>query len=656
MVEHLSQCDKFAWDHETRSEDFEKYPDGALRTMTMRSDLVSFATPDMVSYVVPLGMVTIPCLPERDFFDAIRPVMENNRIKHLGWNSCFDQHAMANYDVWVANVIDVMVMGYILDTVRSNSLKDRCSDAGMQLSKYDFKTYWKARHSHITGEKAKRAKSLTFEDLKQLEKEYVSYSAEDAEATMLLYNLYEEELAKQPIRHRLFYKLRNPAAVRTIFNMERRGMRVDVDFLTKQADAVKSAMEEAEAKVYEEAGSHFNIGSTKVLGDILYNQLGLPVLKITERGANSTDADALAGLAQRGYKIAQRIVEHRRLSKLYGTYLSPESKLAKQVYEWGHIHGSFNATGTRTGRLSSSSPNMQNFPKSTEKNYHFRKAFVPSAPRYKIIGGDYAQIELRVVAHLSQDHEMCLEYLKDARLWELTNQGVTLQQAVEIVGAQSDLHQATANACGSSRNSAKAINFGIIYCMYSKSLAYTLTRASWDAMVDNGEAESWDDSIHNVPEWLAKEYIEGYFRKYRGIAAYQEAIGRKVDLQGYIETRYGFRRHLPDAFSSDPYLRSAARRQGVNTTVQGHVGELMLHCMSRAEKNRSLRRMGFRLLSQVHDEVIGEAPEETAEDCRNILVSIFQNPAPCTEAYPFAGYRVPLLFDARIADSWHDAH
>lgn len=257
------------------------------------------------------------------------------------------------------------------------------------------------------------------------------------------------------------------------------------------------------------------------------------------------------------------------------------------------------------------------------------------------------------MAHMSMDPVMCAEYRKDLELKDALERGIPIQEAEKMFN-KSDIHSTTAAACRCTRDQAKVVNFGILYGMQAKSLGFTLTKANWDKCVE--DQDTWDPVRDTVDEMMAGDIHSSVLTKYAGIKAYQDAVARRVRQQGYIETRYGQRRHLPDVWSGDWFLVSAAERQAVNTTIQGHVGELMLLLMNRVERDPVLRDLGFRLFMQVHDEVLGEAPIGNEEECKIRLTQIFQNPADSTESFPYSGYRVPLIFEAKTGDTWGQIH
>ena len=667
----LGRQECFAWDHETRSIDYLQFPKGALRRLEMRTDLVSFATREQ-AYVVVTGHIHChKSIPEKDVFRLVKPMMEDNGIIHYGWNVSFDADAMANNNVWVQNFRDAMVMAYLLDENQPRSLKHRCRDIGMDLSKFDFKLYWNnraIRRGELDPPKRSSKSYLSDEEFKALEAEYLMYSAEDSIATILLADVYEEKLKETPKLWHLFLNHRNPA-VRSVFLMQRRGMAIDPKHVAKMDKECHADMLEAEGEVYKAVGKHFNIGSTKVLAEILYDDMNLPVYKLTEKGAKSTDAATLAKLAQGGYTVAQKILRYRHLAKLYSAFIGPDAALQGEVYPWNHIHASYNPVGTTSGRLSCSGPNLQQTPRSSEKTYHFRKAFVASCPSYTLLGADYSQIELRIMAHMSQDPEMCSEYLKDQELMQAILLGKPLKDkdGKKLYHA-SDIHQKTADSCHATRNLAKVVNFGLLYGMGANTLSGVLTMANWDARVAEGATDQWDVLTDVVDKELAASFRDNFFATYRGVGAYQEFIGDLAFKYGYIESRFGQRRRLPDLYSTDKYMVFGAKRQAVNFTIQGHVGELMLHNMNIVEgavKSQRkeiveavscLKDCKYRLIAQIHDEIVGEAPKKYASQCKPALATIFQCPMPCTKEFPFFGYRIPLIFEIQAGDNWANVH
>lgn len=661
-VSYLATVPEFAWDHETRSVDFVKDPYGALKRLSMRSDLVSCATPDHC-FVYVMGMVTRKSLSEEVVFNALKPVMQDNNLCHLGWNASFDMHAQANYGVWVQNYEDVMVMAWILDENRSCSLKERCVDCGMSLSKFPFKDLWTTRAVLAGKMEQKKRNPYTFEQLEMLENNYVQYSGEDSIATVLLAPLYREMLAKEPSLQKLFKGLRNPA-VRTLFNMERRGIPVDRRYIKELYLKAQDDIERLEGEIFQMAGTHFCLSKTKQLSDVLYKKMRLPVYKTTAKGAASTAVDSLDWLGQQGYPIARKIVEHRRASKLCGTYIGPDAAFQADVYRWGHIHPSFSLISTATGRLACQDPNAQNWPKSS-KGYNLRRGIVPSCSDYILIGGDYSQIELRVMANNSGDTAMCAVYRKDEGRARALIEGRPLKdENGKALYPKSDIHQETADACGCARDPAKSINFGIIYGIGDERLGITITKANWDNCIE--QKIPWDPAVHVIGADQAHDFKVGYYNKYELVKVYQDHIFDLVKQQGYVTTRFGCRRRLPDIYSSDRGLIMQAGRQAVNFTIQGHVGELMLLIMNWMDRSVAppdhrkdlidavtcLHDCKYRLFLQVHDEIVGEGPKKYEKQIKQALIRLFQCPMDCTKSYPFYGYRIPLVFDAKSAPSY----
>jgi len=660
MTEDLRRAGVFAFDTETRAEDYAKYPDGALRKMTMRCDIASFAAQvggRKHAWVIPLGMLTMQCMAEEAFFDTIKPIMEDMSVLKFAWNFNYDASLYANYGVWVACYEDVMVKAHLLDENKGAGLKTRCADGGMELTPFPFKEYWKLRHLYQTKALAKDGTlKVNLADLEPHESRYTSYAAEDSIATLELSPIYDGQLDALPKLKELYHRLLNPS-VRTLFNMERRGLPLDRTYVRVIGMTCKEDRDAAEVEVFRQAGQHFNLASTKDLSRILYTELGLPVFKTTEKGANSTDSGSLEKLAEAGHKIAEAILRWRRLEKLYGGYLDPDGGLTQACYAHGAIHTSYNICGTVTGRLSSSGPNCQQFPRSSPKTYNIRKAFVPHLG-YCLVGGDMSQVELRMMAHFSGDQNMIEEYTKDEPMWRALNEGRSIEGM-----SKSDIHQQTADACNCDRNpTAKNINFGLLYGMMEKRLASVLTSVNFQHCLEKGIP--FDHLRDVVSLELAGEFHTRFFNMHPGIRAYQEHIATKAKSQGYIDTRYGRRRRLPDIYSGDRWLVMAACRMACNCTIQGHVGEMMTLAMSRVENvidnpdGRALQKLGYRMFLQAHDELLGECPDkaQTILDVKHHLTRICQNPALSSGAYPFSGYRVPIVFEARSGMTWHEVH
>lgn len=658
MFSYLNSCDVFAFDFETRSVDFAAQPKGALNRMQMLPDLFSAATNDRV-FVVPIGMITTPCIDLQEFIDVAKPVMENPDIYHDGWNWSFDAHVFANQGVWVRTYRDWMVAAALLDDNRSKSLKERCLDIGMALHKYDFMKYWKARdwwfnQDRIEYTKTGRKRVLkeyTEEEIAVMEREYIDYSAEDSIATMFLGKKYELDLRKEDTWD-LFHRLRNPA-VRTAFMMERRGICIDVPSVAEKKAQAEADLIIAEAEVLKEAGTHFNVTSTKEVSIILYNKMGLPVKKTTLKGAPSSDAETLSMLGQDGYPIAIALSKHRKVAKIMSAYLSDTSKFSGGIQPWGYIHPSFNTVGTRTGRWSSSDPNFMQLPHNTPANYLLREVIIPSNGMV-LVGGDLSQAELRVMADLSQDPEMLMEYQKDTAFQQCLIDG---KDPKEMGLVLSDIHQTTADSCGSSRQSAKGINFGLIYRMAGQTLSRFLTKSIWDYKFAEGDYYSWDPLNDKISTQLGEEYKDLYFDKYAGVAAYHKMIEQRLQSYGYITSRFGQKRRLPEINSNDNYERWRAVTQGINFSIQGHVGELMTLCMNRVHRDKVLKEHGFRLILQVHDEILGECYPEGVDIVKQRLAEIFMRPMAPTKARPYYGYRVPIIFEpAHSYDNWAKIH
>lgn len=357
MCDTIESAGRVAFDTETRSIDYSRFREGALRKQDMRCDLASFATNSnskKLAWVVVIGMRTIKGLSERDYFSTIKTrIMENSGIVKLAWNYSFDGSLYANYGVGVFNVEDLMVKAHLLRGNMGASLKARCKDVGIELSPFKFKEYWDARRDFDAKATDKKGNlKVTEAQLNALEEPYVNYSAEDAIATMELDPYYDKMLSEDPKRWEYYYRLALPSTI-CLMRMERRGFPVDTVYLRLIGEQCRQDMEVLEVDIFKKVGHHFNLGSTKALAEVLYTELGYPVVKMTDTGARSTDSDALGRLAQQGYDLAEKVLHWRGKAKLFSAYLDPEAGLTQHITEDGCIHSSFNVCGTESGRLSS---------------------------------------------------------------------------------------------------------------------------------------------------------------------------------------------------------------------------------------------------------------------------------------------------------------
>ncbi|WP_124726952.1 DNA polymerase I [Staphylospora marina] len=430
-----------------------------------------------------------------------------------------------------------------------------------------------------------------------------AHLARKAEALHRLEPVLAREL-KEAGMDALMFDLEFPLAF-TLARMEQRGVAVDRDGLDELGVELKENLDRLEREIYELAGTEFNINSPKQLGEILFDKLGLPVLKKTKTGY-STSADVLEKLAPQ-HEIVEKILHFRQVGKLHSTYVEG---LRKEIAGDGKIHTSFNQTVTATGRLSSTEPNLQNIPIRLEEGRRIRKVFVPSEPGWLILAADYSQIELRVLAHISEDENLRRAFRE--------NRDIHTATAMEVFGVSED------EVTPLMRRQAKAVNFGIVYGISGYGLAQNL----------------------DIPQKEAKEFIERYFETYPGVKRYMEEVVQKAKQDGYVTTLLGRRRWLPMIHSRNYGERSFAERTAMNTPIQGTAADIIKHAMLRVEREMQARNLKSRMLLQVHDELIFEVPEEELEEMKQLVRDLMEDALPLS---------VPLRVDVSSGRNWYEA-
>jgi DNA polymerase-1 len=417
---------------------------------------------------------------------------------------------------------------------------------------------------------------------------------------------FAPQLAAEPRLQSLYRDMELPVA-EVLYRMERNGMLIDVFALASQSDELGRRLLELEAEAHQLAGQPFNLASPKQLGEILFERLGLPVVKKTPGGAPSTDEEVLEKLAE-DYPLPKRLLEHRSLAKLKGTYTD---KLPRMVNpRTGRVHTSFSQAVAVTGRLASSDPNLQNIPIRTAEGRRIRSAFI-AASGHQLVSADYSQIELRIMAHLSGD-----EGLLDA------------------FGRGEDVHRATAaeifgitplEVQSEQRRAAKAINFGLIYGMSAFGLAKQI----------------------NVERGAAQAYMDRYFTRYPGVARYMEETRQVARDKGYVETVFGRRLWLPEIKSSNAGRRQGAERAAINAPMQGTAADLIKLAMIAVQGWLDEKQLASRLVLQVHDELVLEVPEAEQGPVREALPKLMGNVAKLA---------VPLLVEVGVGANWDQAH
>ena len=450
----------------------------------------------------------------------------------------------------------------------------------------------------------KGKKQLTFN---QIELEQAGpYAAEDADITLRLHLAIDSQLSKDPGLSQVFTDIEKPL-IPVLSHIERNGALVDPNLLGEQSIELAARMVVLEREAYDLAGKEFNLASPKQLQQILFEELEIPVIKKTPKGAPSTAEEVLQELAL-SYPLPKLILEHRSLSKLKSTYTD---KLPLMINPRTHrIHTSYHQAVTATGRLSSTDPNLQNIPVRTQEGRRIRHAFI--APEgYKIVAADYSQIELRIMAHLSQDKGLLDAFSKGADIHSAT--------AAEVFKV--DLEQVTSDQ----RRSAKAINFGLIYGMSAFGLAKQLGISRKDAA----------------------QYIDHYFETYPGVQNYMDDVRIKAQEQGYVETLFGRRLYLPEIKAKNAMRRQGAERTAINAPMQGTAADIIKRAMVSVDNWLARSDFDVRMIMQVHDELVFEVRESQVDAFVDAVKQQMANAAELD---------VPLLVEAGVGDNWEQAH
>ena len=586
-LSRLSTATLFAFDTETTS----------LNYMIAEVVGVSFALEAGAAAYVPLAH-DYPGAPDQldrqQVLDRLRPILEDESVGKVGQHLKYDANVLANHDITLRGIReDTMLESYVLDSTSSRHDLDTLALSYLNQSTISFE--------EVAG---KGAKQLTFNQVPI--EQAAPYAAEDAEVTWRLHAVLSDRLHQVESLSSLYRELEIPL-VPVLSRIERNGALVCRDTLASHSQELGQRMLALEANAHELAGGPFNLGSPKQLGEILFNRLELPVLKKTPKGAPSTAEDVLAELAL-DYPLPAVLMEYRSLSKLKSTYTD---KLPEMIdSKTGRVHTSYHQAVTATGRLSSSDPNLQNIPIRTEEGRRIRQAFI-AADGCKIVAADYSQIELRIMAHLSQDAGLLGAFAEGLDVHSAT--------AAEVFGV--DINQVS----GDQRRKAKAINFGLIYGMSAFGLGKQLGL---------GRNE-------------AQEYIDLYFDRYPGVADYMARTRSLAHEKGYVETLRGRRLYLPEINARNRQRQQAAERTAINAPMQGTAADMIKLAMLAVDEWLDEAKVPARMIMQVHDELVFEADASAIEEvCAR--VSDLMSSVGLLD--------VPLVVDVGVGNNWDEAH
>jgi len=585
--EKIDQAELTAFDTETTSINY------------MQAEIVGFSlsvTANEAAYI-PLAH-DYPGAPDQlsreEVLQKLRGWLEDDSKKKVGHHLKYDAHILARYDIALAGMqFDSMLESYVLNSVATRH--DMDSVARQYLGRETI---------HYEDVAGKGVKQLTFN---QVDLETAApYAAEDADITLQLHHTLWHQLSEIAALKSIYEDIEQPL-VPILLEMEETGVLVDRKMLNTQSGELAKKMIELESKAHELAGGPFNLGSPKQLQQILFEKLGLPIIRKTPKGQPSTAEDVLVELAG-DYELPAVIIDYRSVSKLKSTYTD---KLPLQIAEnTGRIHTSYHQAVAATGRLSSTDPNLQNIPIRTPEGRRIRQAFV--APEGQVLlAADYSQIELRIMAHLSKDPSLVKAFANE--------QDVHRATAAEVFGITPD------EVTDDQRRSAKAINFGLMYGMSAFGLAKQLG-------ISRGEAQ---------------EYVDLYFDRHPGVKAYMDETREKASADGYVETVFGRRLYLPEINARNANRRQYAERTAINAPMQGTAADIIKKAMIAVHHWLHDERPGARMIMQVHDELVFEVDKDNIDHVRERVIELMNAAATLS---------VPLRVDAGVGANWDEAH
>ena len=586
VIEEIKKRKLVSLDTETTSDD------------PLKAELVgiSFSLEDDKAYYLPLAhrYLGVPNqLSLADALGALKPVLEDEAIKKIGQNIKYDALVLRTHGVVLKGMhFDTMIASYVINP-------------GLRQHNLDYLAQHYLNHKMITFREVMGKGRSDFSEV-DVERA-MEYSCEDADVTLQLMHLLESQL-KADRNETLFYNL-EMKLIPVLLEMEYSGIKIDTAFFKDMSQRFHRQLRVIEKEVYEEAGMEFNINSPQQLGYVLFEKLQLPVLKKTTKTKSySTDVKVLTKLSALPYRIPKLLLRYRTLSKLKSTYL--DALVTRVDPSTGRIHTSYNQTVAATGRLSSSQPNLQNIPIRGEEGREIRKGFV-AEEGHVLLSSDYSQVELRIFAHYSGDPAF-MEAFRNG-------EDIHARTASEIMGVGREA------VTPDMRRIAKAINFGIIYGMGSRKLGEEL----------------------GIEPKTAKDYIDTYYDRYKGVAEYREQTVASAREKGYVTTLFNRRRYLPDIDHKNRIIRSEAERMAVNTPIQGTAADLIKMAMIQIHDRLKRASLRTKMLLQVHDELVFEVPEGEIRDVQVLVREEMEGV-----------YRldVPLKADIKIGGNWDEAH
>ena len=583
----LKSADYFAFDTETTSVEY------------MKAKLVglSFSVEVGKAAYVPVAHDYEDAPEQLDLdwvLEQLKPLLENAELAKVGQNLKYDANVLSHYGIQMQGIVyDTMIESYCLNSVATRHNMNALADK--------YLGYQTVHFEDIAG---KGAKQLTFN---QIDIEKAShYAAEDADITLRLHEAIYPKLSQSADQLNVFNDIEMPL-LPVLARMEQYGVLIDSDLLDQQSHKLGMRLSELEIEAHNIAGQSFNLSSPKQLQKILFEELKIPVIKKTPKGAPSTAEEVLQELAL-DYPLPKVILENRGLSKLKSTYTDKLPLLSDKA---GRVHTSYHQAVTATGRLSSTEPNLQNIPIRSEEGRKIRQAFIAPAD-HKIVAIDYSQIELRIMAHLSDDPGLVSAF----------SQGLDVHKATAAEIFSVALDEVTTNQ----RRSAKAVNFGLIYGMSAFGLAKQL----------------------DVPRHKAQEYMDTYFERYPNVQNYMEDTRQQATETGYVETLFGRRLYLPDIKSKNGMRRKGAERAAINAPMQGTAADIIKKAMLSVDAwIEAQQDPRIKMTMQVHDELVFEIHQDIVEETTKVLVQLMNDAVELS---------VPLIAEAGMGDNWDEAH
>jgi len=587
LISKLETAGVFAVDTETTSEN------------PMKAKLVglSFSIKADEAFYIPCGH-DYPDMPDQlaleEVLNLLKPVLENPNIKKIGQNIKYDWMVLSLYGIDLKGVIfDTMLASYLINPSKRAHNLDQIA--------LDFLGHKTTTYKEVVG----KGKNISGFAQVTLDKA-VPYACEDADITLMAYNVLGPELNKAGLTE-LFEKVEMPL-VPVLMRMEKRGICVNKDKLHSLSKTFENGLETLESRIYEAVGEKFNIKSSQQLGSILFDKLKLPTGKKTKKKTGySTDVNVLTDLA-RNHELPALILKHRTLAKLKSTYT--DALLDLVHHKTGRIHTSFNQTVTATGRLSSSDPNLQNIPIRTDEGREIRRAFLPQKG-WHLVSADYSQVELRILAHYSDDQILIKAFMED--------EDIHMRTAAEVFQVFPSF------LTPELRRQAKAINFGIIYGMSPFGLSRQL----------------------EISQKMAKTYIDNYFARYKGVKKFMDKTIKDAGRTGQTSTLLGRIRLLPDINSPNRNIRQFAERTAINTPIQGSAADLIKVAMLKVDKVFRERNLKSAMLLSVHDELVFEVPPQELDTVKKLVREIMEG---------VWELKVPLKVNVAWGDNWAEAH